>query len=111
MRSIAFSRKAVVEMQGTIARLGFSSAAIYGSLSPAVRRREAERFRRGEADILVATDAIGLGLNLPIRRLIFTAIDKFDGVEETAVDAVRNPADRGPRRPLWHPRRGFRLRP
>jgi ATP-dependent RNA helicase SUPV3L1/SUV3 len=77
---VGFSRKAVVEMQGAIARLGFSSAAIYGSLSPAVRRREAERFRSGNADVLVATDAIGLGLNLPIRRLIFTAIEKFDGV-------------------------------
>jgi ATP-dependent RNA helicase SUPV3L1/SUV3 len=79
---VGFSRKAVVEMQGAIARLGFSSAAIYGSLSPAVRRREAERFRNGSADVLVATDAIGLGLNLPIRRLIFTAIEKFDGVSD-----------------------------
>jgi ATP-dependent RNA helicase SUPV3L1/SUV3 len=77
---VAFSRKAVVEMQGAIAKLGFSSAAIYGSLSPAVRRREAARFRNGEADVLVATDAIGLGLNLPIRRLVFATIEKFDGV-------------------------------
>jgi ATP-dependent RNA helicase SUPV3L1/SUV3 len=77
---VGFSRKAVVELQSAVVRLGFSSAAIYGSLSPAVRRREAERFRTGEADVLVATDAIGLGLNLPIRRLIFTAIEKFDGV-------------------------------
>jgi ATP-dependent RNA helicase SUPV3L1/SUV3 len=79
---VAFSRKGVVEMQGAIARLGFSSAAIYGSLSPAVRRREAERFRSGEAEVLVATDAIGLGLNLPIRRLIFATIEKFDGVKD-----------------------------
>lgn len=79
---VGFSRKAVVELQGTIARFGYSSAAIYGSLSPAVRRREAERFRSGNADILVATDAIGLGLNLPIRRLIFAAIEKFDGIAD-----------------------------
>jgi ATP-dependent RNA helicase SUPV3L1/SUV3 len=79
---VGFSRKAVVEMQGAVAKLGFTSAAIYGSLSPAVRRREAERFRDGSADVLVATDAIGLGLNLPIRRLIFSAIEKFDGVAD-----------------------------
>ena len=79
---VGFSRKAVVEMQGAIARLGFSSAAIYGSLSPAVRRHEAERFRSGQADVLVATDAIGLGLNLPIRRLVFSTIEKFDGVTD-----------------------------
>ncbi len=76
---IAFSRNAVVELQSQIRRNGRPTAAIYGSLSPAVRRREAERFRTGEADVLVATDAIGLGLNLPIRRLIFAAVEKYDG--------------------------------
>ena len=38
---------------------------IYGALPPEVRRREAERFSSGESHILVATDAIGMGLNLP----------------------------------------------
>jgi ATP-dependent RNA helicase SUPV3L1/SUV3 len=79
---VGFSRKSVVELQGAVAKLGFTSAAIYGSLSPAVRRREAERFRDGSADVLVATDAIGLGLNLPIRRLIFSSIEKFDGISD-----------------------------
>ncbi|GAC1498742.1 MAG: hypothetical protein NVS1B2_21970 [Vulcanimicrobiaceae bacterium] len=82
---VAFSRNAVVELQGQVSRNGRSTAAIYGSLSPAVRRREAERFRSGEAQVLVATDAIGLGLNLPIRRLIFAAIEKFDGVAMRAL--------------------------
>jgi ATP-dependent RNA helicase SUPV3L1/SUV3 len=77
---VAFSRNAVVELQGKIRQSGHSTAAIYGSLSPAVRRREAERFRSGAAEVLVATDAIGLGLNLPIRRLIFVALEKFDGI-------------------------------
>ena len=44
-----------------------------------MRRAEAERFRKGETDILVATDAIGLGLNLPIKRVLFSQSDKFDG--------------------------------
>ncbi|MBD5633368.1 MAG: hypothetical protein IAI49_02715, partial [Candidatus Eremiobacteraeota bacterium] len=79
---VAFSRNAVVGMQAQIGRSGFSTAAIYGSLSPAVRRREADRFRTGKADVLVATDAIGLGLNLPIRRLIFASVEKYDGVSE-----------------------------
>ncbi len=79
---VAFSRNDVIELQGEIGRRGFSSAAIYGSLSPLVRRREAERFRSGEAQVLVATDAIGLGLNLPIRRIVFATVEKFDGVEE-----------------------------
>ena len=76
---VAFTRKDVVELQGRIKAFGRTTAAIYGSLSPAVRRREAERFRSGAAEVLVATDAIGLGLNLPIRRLVFAATQKFDG--------------------------------
>jgi ATP-dependent RNA helicase SUPV3L1/SUV3 len=76
---VAFSRNEVVDLQRQIRRFGRSTAAIYGSLSPAVRRREAERFRTGAAEVLVATDAIGLGLNLPIRRLVFAAVEKFDG--------------------------------
>jgi ATP-dependent RNA helicase SUPV3L1/SUV3 len=47
-----------------------------------VRRREAERFRGGDAQVLVATDAIGLGLNLPIRRIVFATVEKFDGIAE-----------------------------
>ena len=84
---VSFSRNAVIEAQGEIGRLGFSSAAIYGSLSPLVRRREAARFRNGEADVLVATDAIGLGLNLPIRRIVFATAQKYDGVEERDLTA------------------------
>jgi len=79
---VGFSRNSVIELQGEIGRRGFSSAAIYGSLSPLVRRREAERFRSGAADVLVATDAIGLGLNLPIRRVVFATLEKFDGISE-----------------------------
>jgi ATP-dependent RNA helicase SUPV3L1/SUV3 len=96
---VAFSRNAVIELQGEIGRRGFSSAAIYGSLSPLVRRREAERFRSGDAEVLVATDAIGLGLNLPIRRIVFATVDKFDGIEERrlAPQEVRQIAGRAGR--------------
>ena len=52
---------------------------IYGAMPPEVRRREAERFASGESHVLVATDAIGMGLNLPIRRVIFSTMTKFDG--------------------------------
>ena len=57
-----------------------SVSVIYGALPPEVRRREAERFAHGHAHILVATDAIGMGLNLPIRRVLFSTLKKFDGV-------------------------------
>ena len=77
---IAFSRKDVLTLSARFRQWGYSVASIYGALSPEVRRTESERFNSGQADILVATDAIGMGLNLPIRRVIFTHIHKFDGI-------------------------------
>ncbi|WP_114395850.1 helicase-related protein [Oleisolibacter albus] len=77
---IAFSRREVHAVRDTVQARGLSAAVIYGALAPEVRRREAERFTSGEADVVVATDAIGMGLNLPVRRVLFTALEKFDGM-------------------------------
>jgi len=79
---IAFSRRDVLNWATTIAEAGFRVATIYGNLSPEVRRAQAQRFRDGEADIVVATDAIGMGLNLPVARVVFTTAKKFDGISE-----------------------------
>ena len=76
---IAFSRKDVLTLSARVRQYGFIVASIYGALSPEVRRTEAARFANGSAQILVATDAIGMGLNLPIRRVIFSTVDKYDG--------------------------------
>ena len=85
---IAFSRKDVLTLSARFRQWGFSVASIYGALSPEVRRHESERFCNGSADILVATDAIGMGLNLPIRRVVFTAIHKFDGIASRPLNAT-----------------------
>lgn len=77
---IAFSRKDVLTYAARFRQWGFKVATIYGALAPEVRRNESARFCTGEAEILVATDAIGMGLNLPIRRVIFCNIHKFDGI-------------------------------
>lgn len=77
---IAFSRKDVLTLSARIRQYGYTVASIYGALSPEVRRSEAARFSEGFAQILVATDAIGMGLNLPIRRVVFSTVDKFDGL-------------------------------
>ncbi|ACI99512.1 helicase-related protein [Rhodospirillum centenum] len=78
---IAFSRREVHAVRDTVQARGLTAAVIYGALAPDVRRREAERFNTGEADVVIATDAIGMGLNLPVRRVLFTTLEKFDGVE------------------------------
>lgn len=84
---IAFSRRDVLQLAEQVAQAGFSVATIYGNLSPEVRQAQAEAFRSGQAQVLVATDAIGMGLNLPISRVIFTTATKYDGVEEGPIPA------------------------
>lgn len=78
---IAFSRHRVLQLREELSGAGFEVATVYGALSPEVRREEARRFRSGEAEVLVATDAIGMGLNLPVRRVLLSDGEKFDGVE------------------------------
>jgi ATP-dependent RNA helicase SUPV3L1/SUV3 len=83
---VAFSRRDVLTLRDAIAANGHPVSVIYGALPPEVRRREAERFSTGESHILVATDAIGMGLNLPIRRVLFSTLTKFDGIGDRTLD-------------------------
>jgi ATP-dependent RNA helicase SUPV3L1/SUV3 len=76
---VTFSRKDVLAIKNKISS-EHSVSVIYGNLSPEVRREEARRFREGESNILVATDAISMGLNLPIKTILFARDNKFDGV-------------------------------
>ncbi len=78
---VAFSRKLVLELKGMLESAGKSVSVVYGALSPEVRREQARRFREGEADIMVATDAVGMGLNLPAHTLCFYTDEKFDGIQ------------------------------
>ncbi len=96
---VAFSRRDVLMLRDQIAQAGHTVSVIYGALPPEVRRREAERFAVGAADVIVATDAIGMGLNLPIRRVLFSTLTKFDGVgdRELSVSEVHQIAGRAGR--------------
>jgi len=76
---IAFSRKDVLRLKQNFSKY-FNVSVVYGNLSPEVRREEARRFRAGETQILVATDAIAMGMNLPIKTILFSKAEKFDGV-------------------------------
>lgn len=79
---IAFSRKDVLMLRERLLEIGRTVSVIYGALSPEVRRKEAERFASGRSQVLVATDAIGMGLNLPVRRVLFSRLNKWNGTEE-----------------------------
>jgi ATP-dependent RNA helicase SUPV3L1/SUV3 len=85
---IAFSRRDVLMWRDMIAETGMTVSTVYGNLSPEVRRAQAQRFRDGEADIVVATDALAMGLNMPISRVVMTTAVKFNGVEEEEIPAA-----------------------
>ena len=76
---VAFSRREVLSLRQQLSAK-YSVSVVYGNLSPEVRREEARRFREGESEILVATDAIAMGLNLPIKTILFAKDNKFDGL-------------------------------
>ena len=78
---ITFSKVGVLSVAEDLRQAGKKAAIIYGALPYATRRRQMEGFLAGEMRYVVATDAIGMGLNLPIRRVIFMDTEKFDGVE------------------------------
>ncbi len=76
---IAFSRSDVLKLKQKLQKK-YRVSVIYGNLSPEVRRDEARRFREKQSDVLIATDAISMGLNLPIKNILFTTDTKFDGI-------------------------------
>lgn len=85
---IAFSRRDVLMWRDLVTEAGLSVSTVYGNLSPEARRTQAERFRQGKTDVVVATDSISMGLNLPVERVVFTTSSKFNGVEEEELSAA-----------------------
>ena len=77
---IVFSRNSVHAVAAELHDRGYRSSIIYGALPYDVRHEQARMFAEGETDVVVATDAIGMGMNLPIRRVVFLETEKFDGI-------------------------------
>lgn len=84
---ISFSKIGVLSAAEDLRAAGKEPAIIYGALPYATRRRQMDGFLDGRTEYVVATDAIGMGLNLPIRRILFMETEKFDGVERRELKA------------------------
>ena len=82
---IAFTRRDVLQLKAEL-EARHRVAVIYGNLTPEVRREEARRFRSGEAQVLVSTDAIAMGLNLPIRTVCFSTLQKWNGEDDVQLE-------------------------
>lgn len=70
---IAFSKKSVLDVAGRLEEVGVNASVIYGSLPPEIRRRQMHLFHKKKTKVVVATDAIGMGLNLPVKRIVLSA--------------------------------------
>ncbi len=73
---IVFSRRNALKYKADLEDVGFKVSIVYGRLGPEVRREQARKFDQGETDIMVSTDAIAMGMNLPIQRIIFSTLSK-----------------------------------
>ncbi|MCB1488847.1 MAG: DEAD/DEAH box helicase, partial [Bauldia sp.] len=78
---VAFSADEVYAIAELIRRQRGGAAVVLGSLSPRARNAQVELFQSGDVDFLVATDAIGMGLNLDVDHVAFAADRKFDGFQ------------------------------
>ncbi|GMG21777.1 unnamed protein product [Ambrosiozyma monospora] len=79
---VCFSKNSILNMKKQIEeRTNLKCATIYGALPPETRAQEAQRFNDGYYDVVIASDAIGMGLNLKINRVIFTTTEKYNGKE------------------------------
>ncbi|MGB7240734.1 MAG: helicase-related protein [Sulfitobacter sp.] len=76
---VGFSVENVYAIAELIRRQKGGAAVVMGALSPRTRNAQVEMYQSGEVDFLVATDAIGMGLNLDVDHVAFSALSKFDG--------------------------------
>ena len=76
---VAFSIPELYRMAGRLRRVRGGAAVVLGALSPRARNAQVAMFQAGEVDYLVATDAIGMGLNLDVSHVAFASLRKFDG--------------------------------
>jgi ATP-dependent RNA helicase SUPV3L1/SUV3 len=76
---VAFSAAEVYEIAELVRRQRGGAALVFGALSPRTRNAQVAMYQSGDVDYLIATDAIGMGLNMDIDHVAFAATAKFDG--------------------------------
>ena len=85
---IAFSIEEVYAIAELVRRQKGGAAVIMGSLSPKTRNSQVELYQSGDVDYLVATDAIGMGLNMDIDEIYFSNLKKFDGKKTRRLNLI-----------------------
>lgn len=101
---ICFSRNKVLQTAAKLEKDGHNVSVIYGSMPPETRQKQIHRFIEGQSKVIVATDAIGMGLNLPVRRVVFLENEKFDGSRRRTLTSqeVKQIAGRAGRKGIYN---------
>ncbi|XWN31904.1 MAG: helicase-related protein [Devosia sp.] len=86
--AVAFSANEVYAIAELVRRQRGGAAIVMGALSPRTRNAQVELFQSGDVDFLIATDAIGMGLNLDVDHVAFASNRKFDGYQYRALSAA-----------------------
>ena len=76
---VAFSAEQVYAVAEMLRRMRGGAAVVMGALSPRTRNAQVAMYQAGEVDYLVATDAIGMGLNMDVDHVAFAGLSKYDG--------------------------------
>jgi len=96
---VAFSADEVYAIAELIRRQRGGAAVVLGALSPRTRNAQVALYQSGDVDYLIATDAIGMGLNLDVEHVAFASDRKYDGVSVPPSQSGPSSPDRRPRRP------------
>lgn len=101
---VVFSRKDVLAAAAELESAGWKPSVIYGSLPYSARKEEMRRFAEHETNVVVATDAIGMGINMPIHRVVFLKTEKYDGtgVRDLTSPEIKQIAGRSGRRGIFN---------
>lgn len=81
---VVFSRRDIYRIKKELPK-NLKASLIYGALGSDVRKLQAQRYISGETDVLITTDAVGMGLNLPIEHIVFTTHQKYNGITNTVL--------------------------
>ena len=100
---VVFGKKKALAVSAQLLNNNIKTSIIYGSLPYSTRKKQFERFLDGETEVIVCTDAIGMGVNLPIKRIVFLETRKYDGVSlrKLNVSEIKQIAGRAGRRGIY----------
>lgn len=101
---VVFGKKKALAVSAQLLNNNIKTSIIYGSLPYSTRKKQFERFLDGETEVIVCTDAIGMGVNLPIKRIVFLETRKFDGISlrKLRVPEIKQIAGRAGRKGIYN---------